>query len=721
VLLARTVQGHPIDALIERHRTAVGRLLADTPLPWSRVPTIRAVSELVRFDVPQERLRALGSRGAILAGLLERCAGIAAPQPETDWAIGFALPSHGEVDWLRRHAARIGLAPWRGTRDDPAARRILDPQECTPTAPLRLETGYRFPDPESEVDWVIATIAERVRTGELAPSEVRILVPDVALYPTLLRHASRLVGLELDVALRRPLRRTAPGRRMADAWALLATGHVPGDPHATAVLNAREIPPMPPEGAPRPAWLAWWLEVTTAVAPRGPQAAIRALISALSEGSPTLDRERFGEELTRALERLEVEEEGEEGIEVRPVGSPSPRAVRIAFQLGAVEDQFPLTPVANPALPLDLRRSLPELPSTEELVMEARMRTLGALAASEIVITAPARLGTAVRAPSAYLAELGLALAPAPPRALLSPFARARHDPTSPEAARLREMARVETARIRGGLAEGSLARVGPRDTRYSVSALVRMGQCPFKWLARHRLRVPELPSPPLTPDSRVVGSVVHALLEHHARDEVPPPQDALEDELEEAVHGSPTYSELASLPVWPLLRRQLARRIGRALADPTLHPPSRRTEVELPIKGELAGIPLVAVLDRVDELADGSYRILDYKTARSVGAYLMAKDATGKLRIHLQLGAYKLLVEADRERPVSQVGYYLVNKGHLQEVKMGDAEEVHALLAKLARMIASQRFPVEPDVDELACRQCELVACCRIRTRRTL
>jgi hypothetical protein len=72
VLLARTVQGHPIDALIERHRTAVGRLLADTPLPWSRVPTIRAVSELVRFDVPRERLRALGSRGAILAGKVEK-------------------------------------------------------------------------------------------------------------------------------------------------------------------------------------------------------------------------------------------------------------------------------------------------------------------------------------------------------------------------------------------------------------------------------------------------------------------------------------------------------------------------------------------------------------------------------------------------------------------------------------------------------------------------
>jgi len=721
VLLARTLEGHSIDGLIERHREAVARVLANAQLPWSPGPTIRAVSELARFEVSPERLRSLGTRGDVLAGLLERCHDVAIPQSEGDLAIGFELPSPQEVARLRQRARRLTLAPWRGTRDDPAAARVLAPEGCTPTTPLGLEVGYLFPDPESEVQWVMATIARRVRSGEVAPSEIRILVPDAPLYPTLLRHAGRLVGLEVYLAMRTPLRRTAAGRRMVDTWEFITTGRVPGDPRTTTVLDACAMPAAPPEGAPRAAWLAWWLEVTTAAFPRGPQAAIGTLLGGLAEGHPTLDRERFGTELLRALERLEVEEGGGEGIEVRPLGSPSPREVRIAFQLGAVEDRFPLAPSANPALPLDLRHVLPGLPSAEELVLEARTRTLGAMAASEVVVTVPARLGTVVAEPSPYLTELGLVLARAPMRPLISPFARARHAPESREAAWLTAMVRTETARIKGELAEGTLGGAAPTDTRYSVTGLVRMGQCPFKWLARYRLRVPEPPPPPLAPDPRAVGSAVHTMLERHAQDDDPLSRDALEEELEAIVRAPHGFPELASLPTWPLVRRQLARRLARALADPALHPPSRRTEVETRIEGELAGIPLVAILDRLDELADGTCRILDYKTARSVGAHLKAKDATAKLRVHLQLGAYKLLVEAARQRSVDQVGYYLVNKASFQEIDVRDTAEVLTLLEELGTMIARQRFPVEPDVDQLACRHCELVGCCRIRTRRTL
>jgi ATP-dependent helicase/nuclease subunit B len=315
-------------------------------------------------------------------------------------------------------------------------------------------------------------------------------------------------------------------------------------------------------------------------------------------------------ELTRILERTALASPlALRGVHVlRHIDDVGPGYAGV-WATGFTDTFWPESPHGNPLLPLALQRSL-GMPYASP--QDAERRSASALArlvarTSELVVSWPARIYD-------YETEQSPAIV-AWPRLdaadfdrLIAPRAVAR----TPARETLRDVPPPFTATTLPG----------------STGALGRQARCPVRAFCEDRLRARPLEPLGFGVNARFRGIAAHRAAELLLAD-LPSQQqlvakspDALADAAERAVARVFGTARQPLRNLFELELEQLRRVLTEFLAIESRRAPFRVRAVEQ--RGEIAleGRTLVVRVDRLDELADGSLAILDYKTSeRATGA----------------------------------------------------------------------------------------------------
>jgi RecB family exonuclease len=279
----------------------------------------------------------------------------------------------------------------------------------------------------------------------------------------------------------------------------------------------------------------------------------------------------------------------------------------------------------------------------------------------------------------------------------------------------------------------GFTSPLAPRP--YSLSALERYQDCPFKFFAADVLRLEEVPEDESTMSPRARGRFVHEVFQRFFEAWQSRGGGAITTERIDEARA--LMSEVAE----PLLARlpeadaalERARLFGSAISTGSVeivfgHEAAAPMDVherwlEYRLEGEFAlGAPdgrrvaLKGVADRIDLLADNRLRIVDYKSG----------SAPNPSRA-LQAAIYALCVqERLRERdgqpwPVAEAIYLAFSGKRSQApvVKAGDPDSQQALegartrLLRIVDRVGQGEFPPQPN-DEILCDFCAYSAVCR-------
>jgi RecB family exonuclease len=315
-------------------------------------------------------------------------------------------------------------------------------------------------------------------------------------------------------------------------------------------------------------------------------------------------------------------------------------------------------------------------------------------------------------------------------RLALAPVAVDGLNETSSEWMRLRQLRPdLSTPDYRG--------HVGPIAAQeYRVSALDRYADCPFKYFAGSVLRLDEEPNeePSLTPRER--GTLLHSLFEKFYREwDAAGHRGITTGNLADAIEQFERIANeaLAALPpadralesarlLGSIVMRGAGERVFLAEADAKKEVASRSLEVSLngtydfPTGGFAPprSITIRGIADRVDELTDGTLRLVDYKLTRAPG------DQAVQLKVY-GFVAQKRFAKNGRE-PVVSVAEYISfgddsnaaksiaekNSTVAQAVEIGAQE-----FAQHVARIEAGEFPPEPEEIGL-CEWCAFSFVCR-------
>lgn len=278
----------------------------------------------------------------------------------------------------------------------------------------------------------------------------------------------------------------------------------------------------------------------------------------------------------------------------------------------------------------------------------------------------------------------------------------------------------------------GATAPVPPRA--YSVTSVDRYRQCPFKYFAQDVLRLEEEPDdePGLTPLAR--GEFVHEVFrEFFARWAAAGRRaiDAAALDDARALFAEVVDALLERLPESERAlerARLLGSPVGAGLGERSFRfEASRPTPIverllEFPLSGEYsfaaAGrerrATIRGVADRIDLLADGTLRLLDYKTGKASNA-----KETLQVQVYGLCAERRLAGHGGRAWTVSDAGYLAFGRQEPFVSIVSDADR-EPVLAKASEAfveavdaIERGEFPVRP-VDTFICSYCGFSAVCR-------
>ncbi len=729
-------------------------LVAHTEFSASSRARLKAIiDELDRFEVDPSALQQAGYHGRRLAHLLvsyhDDTAG-ASTTATIDSAPGwqharldFELTSSRELAALTAAAsddAVITIANWRSPDLDPTTKRAVAEltshgfhlrghfqQDSQPAVDPQV---YHFTDPDQEVAWVLAEIMARLHTREMTMNDIVIYLPGDPSYHRALRHYSYAYQLPIAFHEQRQASFTTLGRHILELIEFLDLGHVLGSAHrsrllATLLANFGSI-----SGAVGP-WgdFVEWLILIVNQMLQDPalssqvsyldQALIAELSVQLQRLQPTGNRKSSCEDFLRSvrilLETIDLDDISyDEGITVARSGQPIGHH-RLVFVLGAVDGQFPFGLSDNPVLPLAVRDRVEGLPTTAELVLRQRASAIGTLqsASQELVIAAPQRIDTNRTLPSLLLAELGLRSRPAPPRYAVLSMERSTLETISTETTdRLDRAVSIERQRIQGSERSAHAGLVGPIALRpLSATQLEDLGQCPFRWFVKHRLKVKPPDDETNDPDPRILGQLVHTLLEHLSKEEDSPiTREILEEKLDQLAPLSLT----TFTPNWPAIRAEIAKQLAALTSNPEFTPDKARTQVELELHGDWYGIPVQGRIDRLDEVGSKVFEIIDYKYSKSAPTGI--QDADRRLKIDVQLSVYTKMVEQQLGQVIG-AKYCLVKQATFVKapgISKGE-EPTKEAAARMLLSLCDGYLPVAPDAEHQACNYCDFAQSCRI------
>jgi ATP-dependent helicase/nuclease subunit B len=265
----------------------------------------------------------------------------------------------------------------------------------------------------------------------------------------------------------------------------------------------------------------------------------------------------------------------------------------------------------------------------------------------------------------------------------------------------------------------------------HSVGSVELYAQCPFKYFARHVLRLEEEAEDEdgLTPRER--GIFIHEMFQaffdrwqidgHGAitSDDLPRARALLDDVMTPRLaalgpaDAALERTRLVGSPVAP----GLADLVFRMEAERSVPVIGRRLEEKFDGVFELKGadgpraFPIRGVVDRIDLLADGSLRVIDYKSSYPpVALQLPIYAVTAEHRLRGHLG---------RHWAVGEAAYIVFNGSRVRSVGRNAEQRAAALAEAQARFvsaadaIAAGAFPPRPVLTHL-CNSCAYVGVCR-------
>ncbi|MEB3188880.1 MAG: PD-(D/E)XK nuclease family protein, partial [Snowella sp.] len=255
----------------------------------------------------------------------------------------------------------------------------------------------------------------------------------------------------------------------------------------------------------------------------------------------------------------------------------------------------------------------------------------------------------------------------------------------------------------------------------FSVSQLLQLGQCPFKWFANQILKLAELDEleEDLSPNLRgnLYHKVVEIALKHWQEDDTLNLGDS--SLLFQWFLEAEKALNFPSLPAWPNRRKEEISILKNTFQKANFLPKTSTVlNLEAKFTGEWLGLKMTGRVDRLDDTPEGLV-LIDYKTSSI--APKGVKNAEGEAKIDLQLPLY-VAVAAPRlfpDRPVHKALYYSLTKGKDISPKSFPSEaELREVGDRLKTCLQTGNYPVEPDIKEEACRYCDYDVICRKRSR---
>jgi RecB family exonuclease len=272
---------------------------------------------------------------------------------------------------------------------------------------------------------------------------------------------------------------------------------------------------------------------------------------------------------------------------------------------------------------------------------------------------------------------------------------------------------------------------------RISVSRIDRYLKCPFQFFASEVLRLEEEPEDEDAPPPWERGRFLHALFETFFRewqarghgiitaDRVPEAREMLMEVSERALETlTPTEATLERARLFGSAAS--AGIIDRVLSMEAERPePIDRRLIEFELdnafvfrreSGEARTVPLRAKVDRVDLLADGTFRVIDYKSKN-----VPDLKRTVQLQVYTSAVAQQLARAGDRHRAPAEA-FYLSMEGEspIKALKPARGQSLDDVLrAAEDRMvqaiddIGAGHFPARP-VPRSLCSLCPYDAVCR-------
>jgi len=277
----------------------------------------------------------------------------------------------------------------------------------------------------------------------------------------------------------------------------------------------------------------------------------------------------------------------------------------------------------------------------------------------------------------------------------------------------------------------------GPVAARtWSVSALETWLACPFKFFAQHVLRLEEEPEDEEVMDPRRQGQFIHTVFEiffkeWHAAghreitpDLLPLARERFGAVVDRALADARISEGEASLERTRLLGSPAAAGLGEAVFRMEAERPVRVVErlleqtLDGPVTIQTSGGPRTISIrgkaDRIDLLADGTFRVIDYKLG-------WPPDRSRALQLPIYaLCAEQRLAEQGRRYSLGEA-VYLAFKGPKRVVPLFASESSRTeTLAKAQQRLADTldaiergEFPPSPD-DVFRCETCGFGAVCR-------
>ncbi len=424
---------------------------------------------------------------------------------------------------------------------------------------------------------------------------------------------------------------------------------------------------------------------------------------------PLLSAEAAVFELQHVLQNTSFQPESPADVKIHILGMLE--TVGLSFDglwlCNLSEDVLPQAAAPNPLLPISWQRQLnmPHASQTREVHYAWRLLQQWQQQTTVLYISYPEQQKDIRLEPSPLLAEFGKATRLP---TFITQHQRAYQQPLSKPMldARASAVGVIEKTQLKGG-----------------ANILKSQALCPFQAFAKIRLHSDEFPVVTDTIDAKLRGMILHDALEQvwrqlQSHTELMQRLDQqdwqwLDKNVQRVlVKWQAQWPTLLTPVMVDLEQERLVTLIQRWLAIEAERPPFQVLSQEKTLYGDIAGIPLMLRMDRVDQLATGEKIIIDYKTGSVSRSKWYGERPTDP-----QLPLYATLTDVEGITFAKLHPKYLGFEG----VSAQDADwpavtaEWRRVLTALAQQFLQGNATVDPISRNEACDRCHLQSLCRI------